>query len=93
MTLTLRAGADAMAPHSRLHTIAGHLVDRHTAATASEPPLELATGVPLAVSDLMMGCAFVNSRRDEQAADEARATATVAAAIAAGIHDFDTAPY
>lgn len=87
-----------MASHSRLNAVANHIVERRqtfasAAAAASEPPLDLATGTPLAVSDLMMGCAFVNSRRDEQAADEARATATIAAAIAAGIRDFDTAPY
>eukprot|EP01043_Picozoa_sp_COSAG02_P005218 COSAG02_NODE_140_length_34374_cov_913.416443_21_plen_79_part_00 len=43
------------------------------------------------VSDLMMGCAFVNSKRGEEAAGDAQARATVAAAIAAGIRDFDTA--
>jgi D-threo-aldose 1-dehydrogenase len=86
-----------MAPSSRLATVACHLAGRPTLAcgvAASEhPPLELVTGTPLAVSDLMLGCAFVNSRRDEAAADDARATATVAAAIAAGIRDFDTAPF
>ena len=40
---------------------------------------------------MMMGCAFVNSKLGEEAADDAQAKATVAAAIAAGICDFDTA--
>jgi aryl-alcohol dehydrogenase-like predicted oxidoreductase len=73
-----------------LRSIAGHL-QAVPCADASEAALDLATGTPLSVSDLMMGCAFVHSKRGEQAADDAQGKATVAAAIAAGIRDFDTA--
>ena len=74
-----------------LRTITAHLQPAPCAESGQAGGLELVTGRSLSVSDLMMGCAFVNSKRGQEAADEAQARATVAAAIAAGIRDFDTA--
>ena len=50
-------------------------------------------GAALKPSDLMLGCAFVNSKLGQEVADDATATATVEAAFACGIRDLDTAPY
>jgi hypothetical protein len=94
------SGSSAVSPHptaptaaGMLRSIAGHLQAAPCAdeIVAEPPALDLATGTPLSVSDLMMGCAFVHSKRGEQAADDAQGKATVAAAIAVGIRDFDTA--
>eukprot|EP01048_Picozoa_sp_COSAG05_P034141 COSAG05_NODE_14096_length_408_cov_0.838188_1_plen_123_part_01 len=50
-------------------------------------------GQPLGPEDLMLGCAFVNSKLGQDGADDATASATVQAAYACGIRDLDTAPY
>lgn len=68
-----------MAHQRRLGVVGGHLCAELHAPLA---PLEL-RGRPLRVEEVMMGCAFIG-QQDE-------ATATVAAALDAGIDSFDTA--
>ena len=82
----------------RLATTSWHLTAAPVFTAASAPealggPLRLRGGAQLTPSDLMLGCAFVNSKLGQEGADDAQATATVNAAFACGIRDLDTAPY
>jgi len=84
LSAALTTGAAAPPPHRQQHAA--------PAGGSAAAPLAWKER-PVGVGDLMMGCAFVNSKRGREAADDAEAAATVLAAIEHGIRDFDTAPY
>ena len=76
----------------RLRTLGRHVVASEPAGCGvldtQQPevvaaPLELRRSGPLRVDEIMMGCAFIEQRQ--------QATATIAAALEAGISAFDTA--
>ena len=88
--LELRTGRPLSVRLTTSTRVSVRLTDTHTRGARTHTHTHISMLDPQ-VGDLMMGCAFVNSKRGEEAADDAQARATVAAAIAAGIRDFDTA--